>query len=77
LNRYICQQCGSASYSAASPETVKPKCLNPGCGGKVVPDGPARGTAAESRTNKHGHIYLHTPRCNTPKKRNRRAESET
>jgi hypothetical protein len=59
LNRYICPVCGSASYSAASPETVKPKCLNPGCGGKVVPDGPARVTTAESRTNKHGHIFAY------------------
>lgn len=67
MNRYICQQCGSASYSAASPETVKPKCLNPGCGGKVVPDGPARGTAAESRTNKHVHIFAYPKMQNAQK----------
>lgn len=67
MNRYICQQCGCVSYSAASPETVKPKCLNPGCGGKVVPDGPARGTAAESRTNKHVHIFAYPKMQNAQK----------
>lgn len=36
MNKYICEKCGAASYSAATPDTLRDHiCLVKGCGGTV------------------------------------------